>query len=55
VGSISCDTSRPDGTPRKLLDVGRLTGLGWHARTSLQDGFRLAYQAYLSEQRQAAK
>jgi len=48
-GSISYDTSRPDGTPRKLLDVGRLAGLGWRARTSLQDGLQLAYQAYLSE------
>ena len=54
-GSISYDTSRPDGTPRKLLDVGRLAGLGWRARTSLQDGLRLAYQAYLSETRQAAE
>jgi GDP-L-fucose synthase len=51
-GSISYDTSRPDGTPRKLLDVSRLAGLGWRARTSLQDGLRLAYQAYLSEQKQ---
>jgi len=48
-GSISFDTSRPDGTPRKLLDVSRLAGLGWRARTSLQDGLQLAYQAYLSE------
>jgi len=48
-GSISYDTSRPDGTPRKLLDVSRLAGLGWRARTSLQDGLQLAYQAYLSE------
>src|SRR5664279_4305403 len=53
-GSISYDTSRPDGTPRKLLDVSRLAGLGWRARTSLQDGLRLAYRAYLSETRQAA-
>ena len=52
-GSISYDTSRPDGTPRKLLDVGRLAGLGWRARTSLQDGLRLAYQAYLSEMQAA--
>jgi GDP-L-fucose synthase len=54
-GSISYDTSRPDGTPRKLLDVGRLARLGWRARTSLQDGLRLAYQAYLSETKQAAE
>jgi GDP-L-fucose synthase len=48
-GGISFDTSRPDGTPQKLLDVGRLARLGWRARTSLEDGIRLAYQAYLAE------
>jgi GDP-L-fucose synthase len=48
-GGISFDASKPDGTPRKLLDVGRLTGLGWRARTSLIDGIKLAYQAYLTE------
>jgi GDP-L-fucose synthase len=50
-GEISFDPSRPDGTPRKWLDVSRLTALGWHARTSLKDGIELAYQAYLSELR----
>jgi GDP-L-fucose synthase len=54
-GAIGYDTSRPDGTPRKLLDVGRLARLGWRARTSLEDGIRLAYAAYLSEHRQAAE
>jgi GDP-L-fucose synthase len=54
-GSISFDTSKPDGTPRKLLDVSRLAKLGWRARTSLQDGIKLAYQAYLNEQKQAAE
>src|SRR4051794_6546295 len=54
-GTISYDTSRPDGTPRKLLDVNRLATLGWRARTSLEDGLRLAYQAYLSETKQAAE
>src|SRR6201986_1997127 len=48
-GKISYDSARPDGTPRKLLDVGRLAKLGWRATTSLQDGIKLAYQAYLSE------
>jgi GDP-L-fucose synthase len=54
-GGISFDTSRPDGTPRKLLDVSRLAKLGWRPRTSLKDGIRLAYQAYLSESKQAAE
>jgi GDP-L-fucose synthase len=48
-GEISFDTSKPDGTPRKLLDVGRLARLGWRARTPLADGIKLAYQAYLTE------
>src|SRR6185312_7146103 len=54
-GQISFDTSRPDGTPRKLLDVSRLAKLGWRASTSLEDGIRLAYQAYLREHPQAAE
>jgi GDP-L-fucose synthase len=48
-GSISFNPSRPDGTPRKLLDVSRLAKLGWRARTSLEDGIKLAYAAYLKE------
>jgi GDP-L-fucose synthase len=54
-GEISYDPSRPDGTPRKLLDVSRLTALGWRATTSLEDGIKLAYQAYLGETQQAAE
>ncbi len=45
-GEIAFDPSRPDGTPRKLLDVGRLAELGWAAKTSLKDGLRRAYEAY---------
>ncbi|MBR0826167.1 GDP-L-fucose synthase [Bradyrhizobium manausense] len=48
-GEISFDTSRPDGTPRKLLDIRRLDKLGWRAKTSLEDGIRRAYAAYLAE------
>jgi GDP-L-fucose synthase len=54
-GSISYDASRPDGTPQKLLDISRLSELGWRARIPLDEGIRLAYQSYLSEQRQAAE
>ena len=50
-GSITFDPTRPDGTPRKWLDISRLEKLGWRARTSLHDGIRLAYQAYLSERK----
>ena len=53
-GAIGFDPSRPDGTPRKLLDVSRLAKLGWRARTSLEDGLKLAYRAFLSETGQAA-
>ena len=45
-GEVSFDSSRPDGTPRKLLDVSRLTKLGWRATTSLHDGLKRAYAAY---------
>ncbi|MCX8501694.1 MAG: GDP-L-fucose synthase [Alphaproteobacteria bacterium] len=49
-GEILCDTSKPDGTPRKLLDVSRLTGLGWKARISLADGIAATYRSFLSGQ-----
>lgn len=48
-GKIVFDTTRPDGTPRKLLDVTRLEEIGWRARTSLTDGIRLAHRAFLDE------
>ena len=44
-GRVVFDRSKPDGTPRKLLDVGRLTALGWRARTSLREGIDRAYAA----------
>lgn len=45
-GQIEFDHSRPDGTPRKLMDVSRLNGLGWKARISLRDGLKLAYDDF---------
>ena len=46
-GELLFDTSKPDGTPRKLLDVGKLARLGWSVKTQLQDGIKLAYTDYL--------
>lgn len=48
-GAIQTDPTKPDGTPRKLLDVSQLTALGWQARTSLRDGLHQTYAAYLNE------
>ncbi len=45
-GRVVYDKSKPDGTPRKLLDVGRLGALGWRARTSLREGIARAYEAF---------
>ena len=46
-GGIAFDSSRPDGTPRKLVDVSRLNALGWQARIGLEDGMRETYRWYL--------
>ena len=46
-GELRFDTSKPDGTPRKLLDVSRLHALGWKARIPLRDGIRQTYQWFL--------
>jgi GDP-L-fucose synthase len=45
-GEIVYDTSKPDGTPRKLMDVGLLRAAGWKARTALEDGLRIAYAEF---------
>lgn len=47
-GGLSWETSRPDGTPQKLLDVSRMGSLGWSPRTSLSDGIGRAYADFLS-------
>lgn len=46
-GKISWDPSRPNGTPRKLLDVSKATKLGWTYKTELREGIRLAYDDFL--------
>ena len=46
-GKIKFDTSQPDGTPQKLLDVSRLKNLGWQPSISLEEGIKLAYGWYL--------
>ena len=48
-GSIKWDSGKPDGTPRKLLDVSRLTEKGWQAKINLADGIREVYRWYLGE------
>jgi GDP-L-fucose synthase len=50
-GDIRFDPSKPDGTPRKLMDVSRLNSMGWHAQTSMRDGLVLAYQDFLAQQK----
>jgi GDP-L-fucose synthase len=52
-GAVVFDRSKPDGTPRKLLDVGKITALGWRARTELSDGIRKTYDWYLANAKQA--
>ena len=48
-GLIEFDKSKPDGTPRKLMDISKLSRLGWKAKTSLEKGIRLAYQDFLNK------
>ena len=49
-GDVIWDDSKPDGTPRKLLDVSRLADLGWRAKTHLRDGIELAYRDFVANQ-----
>jgi GDP-L-fucose synthase len=49
-GRILWDPTKPDGTPRKLMDVSRLTALGWRARVGLREGVEKTYVAFLAEQ-----
>jgi GDP-L-fucose synthase len=49
-GNLVFDTSKPDGTPRKLLDVSKLHGLGWQHKTKLTEGLETAYQDFVKKQ-----
>lgn len=49
-GKLVYDTARPDGTPRKLLDVTKIHALGWHHKTPLTEGMKVAYQDFLKKQ-----
>ena len=54
-GEIKWDMSRPNGTPRKLLDVSKAAALGWTYKTELEDGIRLAYEDYLNNPHRAER
>ena len=53
-GRIDWDATKPDGTPRKLLDVSRLAALGWRARIGLRDGVAATYRSFLEEKKSGA-
>lgn len=50
-GNLVFDTTKPDGTPRKLLDVTKLNNLGWYYKTELTNGIKIAYQDFLQKQK----
>ena len=54
-GEIKWDTTRPNGTPRKLLDVSKATALGWTYKTELEDGIRMAYEDFLNNPMRAER
>ena len=54
-GEIKWDPSKPDGTPRKLLDVSKLESLGYHYTTELEDGIRLTYEDFLNNPMRAER
>ena len=51
-GGMKWDSDKLDGTPRKMLDISRLTTLGWRPKTDLKEGIAMAYQDYLSQTEQ---
>jgi GDP-L-fucose synthase len=48
-GKITWDSSKPDGTPRKLMDVSKLAALGWSARIPLREGLEKTYASFVAE------
>ncbi len=54
-GRIVWDASKPNGTPRKLLDVSKAKALGWRYTTELEDGIRMAYEDFLSNPMRAER
>jgi len=52
-GTIDYDSTKPDGTPRKLLDTSLLSRMGWQARTELAEGLKAAYRGFM-ESRETA-
>ena len=54
-GEIHWDTTRPNGSPRKLLEISKATNLGWTYKTELEDGIRLAYQDFLNNPMRAER
>lgn len=54
-GAISFDSSKPDGTPRKLMDVSKLHALGWKHRVNLREGIQLAYADFLKKEANASE
>jgi dTDP-D-glucose 4,6-dehydratase len=52
-GEITFDTTKPDGTPRKLMDVSRLNSMGWQAKTRFEDGLARAYADFLAYKKKA--
>ena len=54
-GEIRWDTSKPNGTPRKLLDVSKAEALGWKYKTELEEGIRLSYEDFLNNPMRAER
>jgi GDP-L-fucose synthase len=54
-GTITFDASKPDGTPRKLMDSGKLNALGWQAKIALREGIASAYQDFLAKHAEPAR